>query len=293
MNRVSRASRSMEPAPAFSGAQQWHPYPARSRHILAELETPAVKLEEMVYAPGLCIARHSHGTANFIYIIAGTHWSGYSRGGDTCTPHTVRFLPAGEPHENYFPDGSRCLHVELRQPILDLAAEHGHTIRTPGGVARPSAAYLGARLHREFRRKDDLSPLDIEEAILRLLLIEERDSASSRDTHSPAWLLRIREMLHEEENGRRTLADLSRCVGRHPVQISRQFHQHFCCTISEYVRRVRVARAQTLLSRRDLEDSEIALACGFCDQSHFTTAFRRLTGIPPHRYRVLTSRKSR
>jgi len=39
-------------------------------------------------------------------------------------------------------------------------------------------------------------------------------------------------------------------------------------------------------SRRDLEITEIALACGFSDQSHFTTAFRRLTGVPPHRYRL-------
>ena len=28
-----------------------------------------------------------------------------------------------------------------------------------------------------------------------------------------------------------------------------------------------------------------ALACGFSDQSHFTKAFRRLTGVPPQRYR--------
>jgi AraC-like DNA-binding protein len=39
----------------------------------------------------------------------------------------------------------------------------------------------------------------------------------------------------------------------------------------------------------DLEVAEIALACGFSDQSHFTTAFRRLTGIPPHRYRLQIS----
>jgi AraC family transcriptional regulator len=105
----------------------------------------------------------------------------------------------------------------------------------------------------------------------------------------PSWLLRIREMLQEQEHPRLTLAELSRCVGRHPVQISRQFRHHFACTISEYMRRVRIARAQALLHCRDLEVAEIALACGFSDQSHFTTAFRRLTGMPPHRYRVQIS----
>ena len=247
-------------------------------------ETPAVRVEEELYAPGLCIPRHSHDTANFIYIIAGTHWSGHSRGGDICAPGTVRFLPAGEPHENYFPVGSRCIEIEVRRPILKLAAEHGHAICPPGELAQPLSA-LGARLYREFRRGDDVSPLDIEVVTLQLLVSGGQESTPRRDV-APPWLLRIREMVREEQYPRLTLAELSRSAGRHPVQISRQFHRHFSCTISEYIRRVRVARAQSLLRRGDLEIAEIALACGFSDQSHFTTAFHRLTGMPPHRYRA-------
>jgi len=249
-----------------------------------------VKVEEMAYAAGLCVARHFHDTANFIYVIAGEHWSGYSRGGDTCAPRTVRFLPAGEPHENYFPVGCRCLGIELRPSMFALAAEYGRAICSPGELARPAADALGARLHREFRRNDDVSRLEIEAVILQLLLSEKQDAAPRRCC-VPSWLLRIREMLREQEQPRLRLAQLSRSVGRHPVQISRQFHHHFGCTIGEYMRRVRIARAQSLLSCRHLEVAEIALACGFSDQSHFTTAFRRLTGMPPHRYRLQFSGK--
>lgn len=269
-----------------SRAQPLLPYPGESRRILGQLETPGVKVEEMLYAAGLCVPRHSHDTANLIYTIAGSHWSGHSCGGDnTCAPRTVRFLPAGEPHENYFPLGCRCLHIELRQPILKLAAEHGHTICSPGELAQPSAVTLGSHLHREFRRKDDLSKLGIEAVVLQLLLGGDQSSTLRRGL-IPSWLLRIREMLREQEQPRLTLAELSRCVGRHRVQISRQFHHHFGCTISEYVRRVRIAQAQSLLSRRDFDLAEIALACGFSDQSHFTNAFRKLTGMPPRRYRL-------
>ncbi len=286
-----RGSKSAHLPPSVSVPQPSPTYPGGSQPALGKLETSAVKVEEERYAPGLCIPRHYHDTANFIYTIAGTHWSGYSRGGDTCAPGTVRFLAAGEPHENYFPVGCRALEIELRNPILELAAEHGHTICSPGELPHPSAAALGARLYREFRQRDDVSLLDIEAVILQLLLSGGQDSTPRRSS-APPWLLRIREMLREEEHSRLSLAELSRCVGRHPVQISRQFHRHFGCTISEYMRRVRIARAQSLLRRRDLEVAEIALACGFSDQSHFTTAFRRLTGIPPHRYRLQTSGRS-
>ena len=257
------------------------------RRVVAEMETAAVRIEEMVYSPGLCIARHSHDTASLIFIVAGAHWSGYSRGGDTCLPRTVRFLPAGEAHENYFPVESRCLHIELRQSILDLASEHGPTIFVPGQVTRAGSTALGQRLYREFRHRDSDSLLGIDGTILRLLLVDEKDGM--RSERIPHWLLQIREMLHEEPDGRRSLIDLSRHVGRHPVQISRQFHQHFGCTMSEYMRRIRVARAQSLLSCPNLEISDIALASGFCDQSYFTTIFRRVTGMSPRRYRLLIS----
>lgn len=263
---------------------------AEPRGVLGKLETPSLKAEEELYRPGLCIPRHSHSTANFIYVVAGTHWSGHSRGGDICAPGTVRFIPAGEPHENFFPVGSRSIEIVLRQPILELAAEHGQTTCSSGELAHPSAPALGARLYREFRQRDDVSALEIEAVILQLLLAGGEDSTPRRNP-APPWLLRIRERLREEEHPRLTLAELSRFAGRHPVQICRQFHHYFDCTISEYMRRVRIARAQSLLHTRELELAEIALACGFSDQSHFTTAFRRLTGISPHRYRSQISGK--
>ena len=253
---------------------------------LGGLVTQAGTLEEMVYAPGLCEGRHFHDKANFIYVVAGAHWAGHSRGGDTCNPGTVRFLPAGEPHETYFPLGSWALQIELSESILHLASEHGRTTCAPGELPGAGAGMLGARLHAEFLNVDEISHLDVEAVALQLLL---RPSAESETKAAPPWILRVRDQLRDEEQTRVTLAVLACSVGRHPVQISRQFHRHFGCTIGEYLRRTRVARAQTLLRGGDLEIREIALACGFTDQSHFTTAFRRVTGVPPRRYRLQLS----
>jgi transcriptional regulator GlxA family with amidase domain len=233
----------------------------------------------------LCIARHAHATPQFIYIVEGAHWSGHGRGGDACMPGTLRFLPAGEPHENYFPSSSRCLAAEVRGPLLELAAMEGAVLTASGELASPSARRYGATLQRELRRNDDLSRLAAEGLLLELLLSGVRTKPSRRSA-APAWLLRVRDMLHDEGGHRLRLTDLGRCADRHPVQISRQFRQHFGCTIGEYVRRVRIARAQILVTGTDRALADIALASGFADQSHFTKAFRRLTGVPPNRYRL-------
>lgn len=40
-----------------------------------------------------------------------------------------------------------------------------------------------------------------------------------------------------------------------------------------------------LLRDRTLAISEISLACGFTNQSHFTRLFRKHVGVPPKAYR--------
>lgn len=50
------------------------------------------------------------------------------------------------------------------------------------------------------------------------------------------------------------------------------------------LRRVRIERAIALMTRGDLTLSEIASEVGFCDQSHFTRHFRRVTGTTPGRF---------
>jgi AraC family transcriptional regulator len=47
----------------------------------------------------------------------------------------------------------------------------------------------------------------------------------------------------------------------------------------------RIDRAKALLSTGDLSLAEIALACGFADQSHFTAMFRKAVGATPGSFR--------
>ena len=262
--------------------------PGEPMRVLAELATPAGKIAEASYPPGCCEGRHSHSKASLIYIVDGDHWATHSRGGGTARVGTVRYLPAGEPHEVYFPSGSTCLQLELEPSIIDLAAEQGRPLEQPGEILDACAGPLGAHLHHELFTSDDLSQIDVEGVALQLLLARE-PARRARRGDAPPWLLRIGQQLREEFATRFALQAIARSAGRHPVQVSRQFHRHFGCTLTEYARHARVAHAQQLLRHSDRGVSDIALTCGFDDQSHFTRAFRRVTGMPPRRYRLAFS----
>ncbi|MCL2192137.1 MAG: helix-turn-helix domain-containing protein [Treponema sp.] len=55
--------------------------------------------------------------------------------------------------------------------------------------------------------------------------------------------------------------------------------------LSDYLNRLRVEKASTMLLETDLLVSEISTACGFEDQSWFSKIFKNHTGISPCKYR--------
>jgi transcriptional regulator GlxA family with amidase domain len=55
--------------------------------------------------------------------------------------------------------------------------------------------------------------------------------------------------------------------------------------LSNYLNRLRVEKATTLLTESNLTLNEIALACGFEDQSWFSKIFKSHTGISPGKFR--------
>lgn len=76
----------------------------------------------------------------------------------------------------------------------------------------------------------------------------------------------------------------ARC-GMPSTTFNRQFRELLRMTPTEYLLawRIEAARKQLVETQRSL--SQIAMDCGFADQSHFTKRFRRITGMTPLEYR--------
>jgi AraC family transcriptional regulator len=72
----------------------------------------------------------------------------------------------------------------------------------------------------------------------------------------------------------------------HPVHLARTFRRYYHCSPGEYVRRLRLESATRELCASDASLIEIALAAGYCDQSHFSKSFKRHTGMSPARFRA-------
>lgn len=83
-----------------------------------------------------------------------------------------------------------------------------------------------------------------------------------------------------------TLAELAGIACLSPCHFSRSFKESVGLGPQRYTVQRRVERAKALLRHGTGSLADIAAAAGFADQSHFTAAFRRETGVTPGRFRI-------
>ncbi|MCG8599490.1 MAG: helix-turn-helix domain-containing protein [Verrucomicrobiales bacterium] len=82
-----------------------------------------------------------------------------------------------------------------------------------------------------------------------------------------------------------SVRELAAASGYSMNQFTRVFRSLFHMKPVEFLMRLRLARASRLLRSKGRPIVEIAIECGFYDQSSFTKAFRRQFGVTPLRYR--------
>ncbi len=81
------------------------------------------------------------------------------------------------------------------------------------------------------------------------------------------------------------VSELARIACLSESQFRKRFVKLFKISPSKFINRIRVQTAAKLLLSSDAAIAEIALQCGFCDQSYFTRQFSHFFGLTPKRYR--------
>lgn len=100
-----------------------------------------------------------------------------------------------------------------------------------------------------------------------------------------ALVRRAFEMLRETLDGNISLDEIARACNVSRSHFYETFRREAGCTPHEWVVRERLEQAEVLIRTSGLPLSDIALRCGFSDQSHLTRIFSRRFGMPPGRWR--------
>lgn len=74
--------------------------------------------------------------------------------------------------------------------------------------------------------------------------------------------------------------------------LNQLFHKHLGITVFKMLEQIRMENAKELLISRDLNINYIATMVGFQNESYFSKAFKRYTGLSPSQYRAAHKPKS-
>ncbi|HEY2153350.1 MAG TPA: AraC family transcriptional regulator [Vicinamibacterales bacterium] len=257
-------------------------------NILRWRKVGGLLLAEVQYAAGQRVHRHTHPHTRFVLVLSGTLIE--IRGGETHRygPSALLFRRAEEPHAWLASNaGATCLVVDIDPSWYARAQMHAPVLAQSAAFSGGFVIHLAHRLHGEFRLRDEVSRLAIESITLGVLAeASRRVTRAAEERPAPAWLRQARAFVEAHFTEPLSLAAVAGRVGVHPVHLARTFRRVHDQTFAGYIRHLRVEFARRELAASEASLGDIAVAAGFCDQSHFSRLFKQHTGVTPAEYRL-------
>lgn len=175
----------------------------------------------------------------------------------------------------------------LQQIVCDIGASPRGTIafgelsaRNPEVARRISRLFSGSNIENESLRHGSLL-LDI---IVRALTLHADRFIQSPDVRSEDRAVRIaREFLSSNFSQNVSLGELADECDISRYWLIKAFKSQMGISPYAYLTNMRIRHAISLL-RKGAQPVEVALECGFSDQSHLTRTFKRFVGVTPGQF---------
>lgn len=146
-------------------------------------------------------------------------------------------------------------------------------------------------LESELTGKREAYTLEVQSLLLRLFAVLTREKAGSpsRQAEERRKLLAVQMTGYIADHYKLPfrIEEMVRYFHFSRSYLHRIFKQETGITILEYLTHYRINRAKELLEAESIPLIEVAVTAGFQDLSYFCRSFKRLTGVPPGRYRKL------
>ena len=130
------------------------------------------------------------------------------------------------------------------------------------------------------------------ESVLRLLTIFAQHLSIvsnqllvANDNSEPPVISRAKQFIQENQADEISLADVAQAVNTSTFYFCKLFKKATGLNFTEYLSRIRIEKAKSLLLNPNLRVSEAAYEVGFQSLTHFNRVFKKVTGNSPTQYR--------
>ena len=144
-------------------------------------------------------------------------------------------------------------------------------------------AYLGTRMLPLVQYK---SLVHLLELFATQLAVCARKLLFQTCKSEPGVVTRARRFVEAHCTEEVSLSRVASAAGASPPYLSRVFRSTTGVTFVNYIARLRVEKAKTLLQESNSQVSEVALEAGFRSLSQFNRTFKKITGQTPRRFKL-------
>lgn len=228
---------------------------------------------------------HYHENAYFTFLLQGNMTEGNKKEIYDCPAGTLLYHHWEDAHYNIKPDiFTRGFHLEVTESWFEKFQISKDSIEGSFNLKNPALKLLMYKIFREAKINDSSFEISVHELLLNIF--SELSNKFQNTGKKPGWVNKINEVLHENFTEKLDLTYLSKTIDIHPVHLSRDFQKYFHCSLGTYIRKLKINKSLTLLNTYP-SLAEVAMECGFSDQSHFIRSFKENTGITPLQYKHL------
>lgn len=227
------------------------------------------------------LASHSHVHARIAMLLDGGVTEITEGRVDVIRKGELVFWREGTAHEDTFAPGTRSVQVELSHNVYRHVARYFPP--PPSPIAGDRFEGATQRLMREIESYDAASPLALQAATYEILARATRLTTDARPVSFA--VTQAMRFASEALADPITAADLAAAANVSLRRLHERFVEEVGATPMQYLRDLRLARAETLLRETSHDPTTIAELCGFYDHAHFCRLFKRRTGFTPGMYR--------
>lgn len=156
-------------------------------------------------------------------------------------------------------------------------------------IKNPEFHKLFIRMKNEYDNKDDCYEIVMKAILMEILAVINRECSGVDTSFKPeeenTKISQILKYVNRHYRDNISLNTLSNEFSYSASYISKYFKRQIGTSLVNYVNNLKIIESQKLLQNSALNITEIALAVGFENPSHFSRVFKKMTDTSPLAYR--------
>jgi AraC-like DNA-binding protein len=240
---------------------------------------------------------HLHPTTiEICYLVQGhMHWWFESQTVEMLAGDLM-VVPVAQPHGSLDLTLEPCQYVSVQllpERLSEMAKKATLDPRFPGHhPVDPEAGHWVEFILGEFSSPDCMSVEALTSLVSLLLIRLSRQQTSGHKRNLSNFVYSAQAVLQEHAMARAPVDEACRQLDVSKAWICQRFREELGCGPGAWLRIQRLSEAKRMLCDEGISINETAKTLGFSSSQHFSSGFRRETGMSPTQYIALRNRQS-